>query len=175
VNLIYPLDEFYRLAGREALPSVIQVAGEEVPEPFRRLLVHESDMTPTLEAYHGERIGLRVLTKRIENGALFRQVLLVRESDGRPVEYGAIAIHLDRFPPRAVAQILEGRVPLGTILHSLEISHRSRPRAFIRITVDEVLGDALGLSPPRSLYGRRNVLRDPAGIELADIVEILPP
>ena len=35
----YPLDEFYALANRE-LPPIDQIAGDDVPEPYRKLLVH---------------------------------------------------------------------------------------------------------------------------------------
>ena len=48
----YPLDEFYALAGR-TLPAIEQVPGESVPEPYRQLLVHQDDMTPTLEKCYG--------------------------------------------------------------------------------------------------------------------------
>jgi chorismate-pyruvate lyase len=174
VNLLYPLDEFYRPSG-VPLPAVCQIVGEDVPEPYRRLLVHDSDMTPTLETHHGERVGLRVLAKRVEGTTLLRQVVLTRESDGVAVEFGAIAIHFNRFPPAAREEILACTRPLGTILWSYSVPHQSSPRAFIRITSDDVLAESLGLREPRSLYGRRNVIRDPAGNELADIVEILPP
>jgi len=33
------------------LPEIEQVTGEEMPEQFRQLLVHQHDMTPTLEKY----------------------------------------------------------------------------------------------------------------------------
>jgi hypothetical protein len=37
------------------------------------------------------------------------------------------------------------------------------------------MNEALGLTAPQPLYGRRNVLRNRAGYELAEVVEILPP
>src|SRR5438309_1401373 len=75
LRLLFPLDEFYALSGRP-LPPAAQLKGEEVPEPYRQLLVHDRDMTPTLEAFHGDRIHLRVLERRIEEHALWRQVVL---------------------------------------------------------------------------------------------------
>ena len=42
----HPLDEFYANAGR-ALPKIEAVDGIAVPEPYRQLLVHDGDMTPT--------------------------------------------------------------------------------------------------------------------------------
>jgi chorismate-pyruvate lyase len=174
MRLLYPLDEFYARAGL-ALPSVDPVEGGEVPEPCRRLLVHDSDMTPTLEAFHGERIHLRVLAWRIEGDDCSRQVLLMLNGSERPVEYGAIVIHLGHFPPAAREEILDGQRPLGTILHDHRIQHQSKPIAFIRVGPDGYVSRALGLKEPGTLYGRRNVIRDAAGNELANIVEILPP
>ena len=48
---IFPLDEFYAEAGRTLL-SFQSVAGGDVPEPYRGLLVHDRDMTPTLQAFY---------------------------------------------------------------------------------------------------------------------------
>jgi len=174
MRLLYPLDEFYAEAGLP-LPPVEPVEGLDVPEPCRQLLVHDSDMTPTLEAFHGERIHLRVLARRLDGDAYARQVLLMLNGSDRPVEYGAIVIYLEQFPPAARDQVLEGHLPLGTILHDHRIKHRSSPLAFIRVTADSAMIDTLQLREPQPLYGRRNVIRDAAGNELANIVEILPP
>ena len=172
--LLYPFGEFYAQAGR-ALPPVWQVEGSEVPEPCRQLLVHDSDMTPTLEAFHGERIHLRVLARRLDGAAYARQVVLTLNGSARPVEFGAIVIHLEHFPPDAREAIMEGRRPLGTILHDHRIAHQSRPVSFIRLTSDSVMNEALHLPEPQPLYGRRNVIWDADENPLADIVEILPP
>src|SRR5208337_3596481 len=42
------LERFYAQM-RLPLPRIEQVKENEVPEPYHRLLVHSSDMTPTLE------------------------------------------------------------------------------------------------------------------------------
>jgi chorismate-pyruvate lyase len=172
--LLYPLDRFYEPAGA-LLPPARQLSGEEVPEPYNRLLVHERDMTPTLEAFHGERIHLRVLARRQEGDAYARQVVLTLDDSNRPVEYGAIVIHLQHFPSPARDLILEEYCPLGTILATFRITHTSRPRAFLSVTPDEHIHDALCLGEPCTLYGRRNVLIDTDENALADILEILPP
>jgi chorismate-pyruvate lyase len=173
-TLLYPLDEFY---GRRslALPVVMPVAGPDVPEPYRGLLVHDHDMTPTLEAFHGETIHLRVIERQLEDDRLARQVVLTLDRSGRPVEYGAIVIHTRQFPEEARALLLESRVPLGTLLHRFAIAHSSRPQAFLRIDSDALINEALGLAGPQVLFGRRNVLLTPTDQVLAEIVEILPP
>src|SRR3954464_13303646 len=100
LRLLYPLDDFYARAGL-IVPRVTRVAGEEVPEPYRQLLVHEHDMTPTLERHHGERIHLRVIGRQLTEDALSRLVVLTTNDSERPVEFGAIVIHLPPFPPAA--------------------------------------------------------------------------
>lgn len=173
-KLLYPLDEFYDRAGLVIHP-ITEVPGEEVPEPYRRLLVHSRDMTPTLEAYHRERIHLQVIGKRIDADVLSRLVVLVTDDTQRPVEFGAIAIHTDQFPKAAREVVLQCRCPLGTILADYEIQHASAPVGYFKMTPDPLVRGSLGLAGTPTLWGRRNVLRDQDGRVLADVVEILPP
>lgn len=173
IRLLYPLDEFYDRAGL-VVPPVSEVRGTDVPEPYRRLLVHDHDMTPTLEAFHGERIHLRVIGRRLDGESLSRLVVLTTNETERPVEFGAIVIHVDEFPPAARDLILECRCPLGTILADFSVEHVSRPRAFLRLDSDPLIKGAMELTGRQPLYGRRNVLSTPGGRVLADVVEILP-
>src|SRR5262245_16468240 len=69
----HPLDEFYADLGRP-LPPLEQVEAEAVPQPYRQLLVHHRDMTPTLEAFHGRDIHLRLLGRRRKGEQYFREV-----------------------------------------------------------------------------------------------------
>src|SRR5579883_102407 len=92
LSLAHPLDEFYAAAG-QPLPPLAQVEGEAVPEPYRRLLVHQNDMTPTLEAFHGGSVHLDVLGRRRKDDAYFREVILRLDSNNEPVEFGAIKIN----------------------------------------------------------------------------------
>jgi hypothetical protein len=173
-NLLYPLDTFYAEAKRP-LPAVEEVDGEAVPEPYRQLLVGKHDMTPTLEAYHGDRIRLHVLARRLEDHALTRLVTLALRRGDRPVEVGAIVINLPLFPSAARRQAREGHMPLGTILAVHAIPHASCPQAFLRVAADDFIAETLGLIERPALYGRRNILATPDGGVLADIIEILPP
>jgi chorismate-pyruvate lyase len=170
----YPLDEFYAQAGR-VLPAISQVEGSAVPEPFASLLVHQNDMTPTLEKFHQEKIRLEVIGRQHRNDFYFREVVLLLENSGKRVEFGAIKINLALFPPAARRQILEEQAPLGRILHEHGIFHTSRPKAFLRITPDDFIKGALGLTSDEPLFGRRNTLSDSVQRPLAEIVEILPP
>ncbi len=171
-NLCFPLDLLHTQAGLP-LPRIERVDGDALPEPFRQLLVHERDMTPTLSAFHAQPITLQVLRAWTQDEVLFREVVLW--AGATPVEFGAIAIHLSTFDPEPRAAILAGEKPLGTILSEHTVPHKSCPQAFVCVEPNAFLGKALGLdSLPEVLFGRRNILATPAGIVIADILEILP-
>jgi chorismate-pyruvate lyase len=148
---------------------------DELPEPYRALLAHTRDMTPTLEEHHRQPLRLHVLERHEEPGWLFREVVLVGAHDGRAVEYGAIRIHLDALPEASAAEVLACRQPLGATLRDHAVPHASRPSGFFRVKADARICDALRLTPPCTLYGRRNRIESPDGAALAEILEILPP
>lgn len=173
-SIAYPLDEFYARTGL-VLPPLDQVDGEAVPEPYKSLLVHERDMTSTLEGFHKTGIHLRLVSRQRRGNDYFREVVLVLDGAETPVEFGAIKIDLTRFPEPAREAILKEHFPLGHILKDCAIEYQSRPKAFLRIASDKTINQLLNLHGAQLLYGRRNTLLDPEGHPLAEIVEILPP
>jgi hypothetical protein len=174
VNLFYPMNEFYEQRG-VSLPHVVQVDGSNVPEPYRGLLVHDRDMTPTLASAYGRNMQLRVFKRIVRDDVLARQIVLEIEDTGRAVIFAAIKIYLDRFPAEARRLILEGQQPFGTVLHGQKIVHFSRPEAFIGVVPDDTISEALGLTACPVLYGRRSALWNTSNIPLAQVLEILPP
>jgi chorismate-pyruvate lyase len=173
-SIAYPLDEFYARSGL-TLPPLEQVDGEAVPEPCKTLLVHERDMTSTLENFHQAGIHLRLVSRERRGDEYFREVVLVLDGSEKPVEFGAIKISLNLFPEPAREQILAERWPLGHILKDHSIPYASQPSAFLRLASDPLINSLLNLSGAQVLYGRRNTLFAPSGESLAEIVEILPP
>jgi hypothetical protein len=173
VELIHPLEDFYRRSG-VSLPPWQQIDGEEVPEPYKRLLVHSSDMTSTLERFYEEPVHVRVLSSRQEADEYFREVVLRTEKD-KPIEFGAIKINLALCTEDARRQILEERWPLGRILKDCGMHYSSWPKAFLKVASDRLINSALNLKGANVLYGRRNTLLNAEEQSLAEIVEILPP
>ena len=168
------LERFYRKLSLP-LPELQELDGQAMPEPYRQLLVHSSDMTPTLEAFYQQPMRLTVLTREQHDYSYLREVVLKSAEDSRPVEYGVIRICLDHLPPPASRRVLEEQRPLGNILHAESIAHLSWPQAFFRVDSDSHLGHVLYLSQPGPLYGRRNVLLDGSRRLLAEVIEILAP
>jgi chorismate-pyruvate lyase len=171
---IYPLDESYAARG-ETAPVIDRVEMTEVPEPYHSLLVHKTDMTSTLEKFHGETLHIEVLTRNISENEYCREVVLVLDRAKKPVEFGAIKIFLNMFPAEAREEIVRAQQPLGRILNLFNIPFASRPRAFLRLQSDKFIDTALQLQWPQLLYGRSNSLVDAQERPLAEIVEILPP
>ena len=87
--MLYPLDVLYARAGVTE-PAVRPTTAERVPPPYRGLLVHQNEMTSTLEAHFGGPVTVRVLSSFSKGQSYFRRVLLVLEGTGTPVAMGAI-------------------------------------------------------------------------------------
>ena len=172
-HLHYPLSIFYERDGRE-LPSAERLRPRDVPEPHRRLLVHREDMTPTLSGYFGEPVRLRVLNVVHEPDFYAREVVLFLASSGRAVEYGAIRIFLERFPPGAAKSIVEARQPLGALLAGIPHFHES-PRYFLRVRANGPVRKVFDLPSNGLLYARRNTITNDLNEPLADVLEMLPP
>ncbi len=171
---VFPLNAFYARAGLP-LPLVEIVAGGAVPAPWQGLLVHDRDMTPTLEEHYGGDIHIEVLGREHRDNAYFREVILRLDADDRPVEFGASRIALDLLSTLVRRLVLQEQLPIGHILKAHDVVHSGRPSAFFRVRADSVMCRAFGVAAGVSLYGRRNTLRNADGRALCEVVEILPP
>ena len=172
--LLYPLTEFYGSEGAE-LPETREISPDEMPEPYRRLLVHNSEMTPSLEAAWGGKLHVRAVRHARQGSVYMRQSLLLLDGSETVTAMGAISINLDRFPERARRLILEEHVPLGGILRDHGIEHRCRPVAYFRVAADSTIGELLVVKTGGELFGRHNVMWDAREQVLAEVIEILPP
>lgn len=171
---LYPLSEFYSHA-KLPLPRIEAIPGDQVPEPFKSLLVHHHDMTPTLEAFHKSDIHLEILTRERRGDFYFRQVVLRLNRNEAPVEFGANKVYVGRFPVEARELILAEQIPLGRILKDCGIRHRTEAKAFLCAAADDLIGTAFELPAGTVLYGRKAVICDLQNRPLSEIVEILPP
>ena len=154
-------------------PALTFLPSHALPQPQQHLLVHASDMTPRLRHHHAATPTLSVITAESTPEYVLREVLL--HCHARPVEYGAIGIHLTDFSPHIQAHILAGQLPLGGILEQENHPHSSAPAAYFSLTADAHMARLLQTTPGTTLYGRCNALLHADGTRFADIVEILPP
>ena len=171
-DVLYPLSMFRLTRGIPRL-KYETIEGGEVPQPYLDLLVHSGDMTSRLEEFHGGSIQVRKLSSSSDGRAYFREVVLNTVAEGKPVEYGAIEIDLANLPEE---KILAAERPLGGILNDHRLSYSSAPRAFLKVSADTAIREALGLDESADvLYGRSNAITGFNGESYARIVEILPP
>ncbi len=168
------LDWVYLRAGRQ-VPALEQLKPEQVRPPYRSLLAHSADMTPTLERFYGECPGITVLSRDLDRNCYRREVVLTLGRNQRPILYGAIRILLDHLPPKARNSVLQELLPLGRILQTEGIPHMSWPQAFFCVEPDWHMKTMLRLQRRTKLYGRRNVLLDGSRRLLAEVVEVLAP
>jgi len=171
--LLSPLDRFCARDERSP-PEAVQVDPSEIPQPYRKLLVHSNDMTPTLEKYHGARIYLEALTVLDQPDAYAREVVLRLEGSGKPVEYGAILIFLDQLDVPVQAEVREARRPLGTLLEEYSQVRESHPSKYFRVVPDQTIQRIFGVNAGDAVYARKNRIVNKAGIDLAQVLEILP-
>jgi len=156
------------------MPCIEIIPGDAVPEPFKSLLVHHNDMTPTLESFHKSEIHLEIVSRERRGDFYFREVVLRLNQSDSPVEFGANKLYLGRFPEEAQDLILQEYVPLGRILKDCHVPHRTEAKAFLRVQSDGLIGEKFELTQPAVLYGRKAVISDLQGRPLSEIVEILP-
>jgi chorismate-pyruvate lyase len=160
----FPPDEY--LDGYEAVPA------DEVPEPYRTLLVHEHHMTVTVEAHHGDLVDVKVLAKHVTAQAYARKILLALQKSGKIVQFGLMRVHLRHCSPAVRDEILSETTPLGRILIRHDVLRRIEPTSFLRVVPGPAMQEWFGLESPRPAYGRLALIHcdgQPA-VELLEIV-----
>jgi chorismate-pyruvate lyase len=166
------LESLFALFPGETIPEHEFIAGEEMPEPYRGLLVHEHHMTVTVEAYHKGPVDVRILARRQDGSVYARKILLVHQASGKVVQSGIVRIDLDLCSQPVREAILAGQTPLGRILIQHDVLRRIEPIAFLRIQSGPKPMEWFQLSKPASLYGRLAIIHcngKPA-VELLEVV-----
>ena len=173
-SLLWPLNLFCAHYERD-VPEITALFKQHMPQPYRELLVHERNMTPTLESYHGGTIYIEPINVLTDDEETTREVILRRDTDGKPLEYGASRMFRHRLSPEALFLIDDGRLPLGTILRVCDCEHTVRPAGFFKIRSTPFFAEAFGASDAPYFYGRRTALVALDGHSIAEVCEILPP
>jgi hypothetical protein len=148
------------------------VAPEQMPEPYRSLLVHEHHMTVTVEAHHGDLVDVRVLEEFRTENTYARKILLALQKSRRVVQFGLMRLHLQYCSPAVRAEILAARTPLGRILIEHDVLRRIEPTAFLRVTPGPAMMEWFGLDSPQATYGRLALIHcdNQPAVELLEIV-----
>lgn len=148
--------------------------GSQLPEPARRLLVHNHDMTSMLAAFHAATLRVHLLQQRERDNLYLREVFLRAIDDDRVVEYGVIAVALDQFTPPQREDIRAGASPLGALLHDFGLPFESSPIGFFAMATAGLPETRRQALKGTACFGRFNRLSLRGGKPLAWIMEVLP-
>ncbi len=161
---LFPTAEDF--SGFEAL------APEEVPPPYRDLLVHEHHMTVTVEAHHGDRVDVQIENRRHDGPYYARRIFLALHKSRRVVQYGLVRINLGYCSAEVRREIIAGETPLGRILIEHDVLRRIEPTGFLRVVPGPALMEHFGLAEPMPTYGRLAYIHcdEKPAIELLEVV-----
>lgn len=163
-----------QLAGE--VPNFEVIESDEIPHPYRDLLVHHQHMTVTLEKFHGRPVLLRVLAQRMNGDDYGRMILLALEGTGEIVEFGIFRMNLGSCSEEVRSEIVAGRTPLGRILIEHDVLRRIDPSAFLKITPNADMISWFDMSSANPVYGRTaNIFcNGMLAIELLEVVRAEP-
>jgi chorismate-pyruvate lyase len=173
-SLLWPLNLFCAHYSRE-LPDLTPLFEQHMPEPYKQLLVHKRNMTPTLESYHNGTIHIERINVMPGDEETTREVVLRMDEDEEAVEYGASRVFLRTLPKEAVRLIEEGKIPLGTLLRTCQCRHTAQPSGYFKIRPTPFFAGIFDTTGVSHLFGRRNSLVALDGNTIAEVCEILPP
>lgn len=150
------------------------VGADEVPEPYRTLLVHHQHMTVTMERFHEERVALRILRRVREGDSYARMILLVLENSRRIVQFGIMRFDFRYCDDAVRDEILGGDTPLGRILIEHNVLRYIQPAGYLKIVPGASLLEYLEMQGPAEIYGRiANIFCD--GEPAVDLLEVSAP
>jgi chorismate-pyruvate lyase len=141
-------DEQPLIAAAEHIPSSL------TPEPYKQMLVHEHHMTVTMEQYHGCKVDVKILDRRLDGDVYSRKIVLVKTGTDTVVQFGIVRFDLQYVTPVVREQILEGTVPLGRVLINHNVLRHIDLGAILRITVGPALARCLQMTEGGVTYGR---------------------
>ncbi|MDY3555508.1 hypothetical protein R5W24_004651 [Gemmata sp. JC717] len=156
-------------------PEAVEVPADEVPEPYRSLLVHTHHMTVAVEQFYGSAVDVKVLACRRAGDEYARKILLaLKDGARRVVQFGLVRINLGVCPEPVRAAIVEGKTPLGRVLIQHNMLRRIEPLTFLRAALAPAMAEWFRAAPGTETYGRIGVIY--TGTRPAvEVLEILAP
>ncbi len=154
--------------------AVREVDAADMPEPYRRLLVHKRHMTLALSEHFGVAPNLYVMAERRNGSKYVRKIFLTAGNRSDSIELGVVRMDLDCLREDVADQILQRRLPLGEILTRHEVMRRIEPRSFLLFPrCSSVLG---WFGHPRAgpFYGRLGTIycNEHPAIDVLEIVTL---
>ncbi len=171
-------DHLYRLFPDSLdRPSAVEVAADDVPEPYHKLLVHTHHMTVTVEGFYGGPVDVRVLASRRSGQEYARKILLALKSGTRQVvQFGLVRINLGVCPEPVRNAIVEGKTPLGRVLIQNDMLRRIELLALLRVSLSPTMAEWFRVPAGTETYGRVGVIYtgDRPAVEVLEILAPVP-
>lgn len=156
-------------------PTVSEIVpAADVPEPYKRLLVHTHHMTVTVEAFYRDRVNVKVLARHRAGDEYARKILLTLADGGRVVQFGLVRIDLSVCPPPVRDAIVAGKTPLGRVLIEHDMLRRIEPTAYLRVELSDEMAGWFGVPAGAETYGRLGVIYT-GDHPVIEVLEILAP
>lgn len=173
-----PIPDYQSLYGRfpdaDGIPEAVSVSPNQIPEPYRSLLVHTHHMTVTVEQFYGDRVEVRVLETRTVGTEYSRKILLALADDGKVVQFGIVFIDLELLAPKVRYEIVAGDTPLGRVLIQNDVLREVRPAGYVKVAPHATMRSWFKMAEDAILYGRLGVITAD-GKPAIEVLEILAP
>jgi chorismate-pyruvate lyase len=177
---VTPLEEFQELIGLFPAPQPLvrnawHVPHAETPEPYRRMLVHDHHMTVTMEQYHGCKVDVHVLNRKLVSEDYYlREIVLTKEGTDIPVQFGVVRFHFEYVSREVRTQIIEEQIPLGRVLITHNVLRHIDLKSIIAVEAGPGLAGILKMPEGATTFGRLATIycnHQPA----VDLLEIASP
>lgn len=173
-----PAPDFQSLYGelpdKNGSPTADELAPEEIPEPYRTLLVHNHHMTVTVEDFYRDRVDVAILESQLLGHEYRRKILLALTGNSRVVQFGLVCIDLSLLSSVVREQIIAGKTPLGRILIENDVLREVRPISYWKVQPNDALRDWFQMTHDEDLYGRIGLITTD-GQPAIEVLEILAP
>ena len=164
------IQKFY--PSRDEVGEFSPVSTDELPQQYASLLAHHDHMTVTVEAWHNSLVEVRVLQETSDDQYYTRQILLIRQRDSTPVQYGIMRIKLEGLPEIVRMEIESRALPLGRIMIRHHLLREVELCQLWRVNPGQQLRSHLNCNEGVPIFGRtaRILVYGEPAVELLEIV-----
>ncbi|MGA2496320.1 MAG: hypothetical protein ABSH20_01180 [Tepidisphaeraceae bacterium] len=151
-----------------------EAAGEEMPEPYHKLLVHKRHMTLALSEHFGVAPNLYVMSELHDGNWYSRKIFLTAGNKSDSIELGVVRMDLSCLRENVAEQILRKGQPLGAILTEHHVLRRIEPRHYLFFPKGSAVLRWFGHGNAGPFYGRLGTIHcnEKPAIEVLEIVTL---
>lgn len=157
-----------------ACGTMLPIEAAEMPQAYRRLLVHEEHMTVAMEAHHESIVDVEVLETLVTGNQYARKILLRRQSDQTVVQFGILRLDLSLLTAEIRNEIEQQTRPLGRILVRHNVMRSVHLDRLWRVISGKELQQHFQTEVEQETYGRTAAI-DLGGRRAVEVLEIVAP